>query len=236
VTNGKAQAEHVEARFRVTGRQPEIWRAIDGSAAPLSYRTEGRDTIVPLDVGPEDAFFILFRKPAQTPSRTIALAAVKPVATLSQPWTVRFQPGRGAPAEIAMPTLTALDKSSDPGVRYFSGEATYASSFTLPKGAKAGAPLWLDLGSVGDVAEVRVNGQVAGTSWFAPYRLDVGRLVKPGRNVIEVKVANLWVNRLIGDQQPGAQKITFTAAPTYRPDAPLRPSGLIGPVTLSAEQ
>lgn len=236
VTNGKAQAEHVEARFRVTGRQPEIWRAIDGSAAPLSYRTEGSDTVVPLDVGPEDAFFILFRKPAQAPSRTIAPATVKPVATLSQPWTVRFQPGRGAPAEIAMPTLTALDKSSDPGVRYFSGEATYASSFTLPKGAKAGAPLWLDLGSVGDVAEVRVNGQVAGTSWFAPYRLDVGRLVKPGRNAIEVKVANLWVNRLIGDQQPGAEKITFTAAPTYRPDAPLRPSGLIGPVTLSAEQ
>ena len=236
VTNGKAQAEHVEARFRVTGRQPEIWRAIDGSAAPLSYRTEGSDTIVPLDVGPEDAFFILFRKPAQAPSRTIAPATVKQIATLSQPWTIRFQPGRGAPAEIAMPTLTALDKSSDPGVRYFSGEATYASSFTLPKGAKAGAPLWLDLGSVGDVAEVRINGQVAGTSWFAPYRLDVGRLVKPGRNAIEVKVANLWVNRLIGDQQPGADKITFTAAPTYRPDAPLRPSGLIGPVTLSAEQ
>jgi len=56
--------------------------------------------------------------------------------------------------------------------------------------------------------------------------------VKKGDNSVEVRVANLWVNRLIGDAQPGAQKVTFTAAPTYTADAPLRTSGLIGPVTL----
>ena len=99
-------------------------------------------------------------------------------------------------------------------------------------GAKRGQPLWLDLGKVGDLAEVRVNGQLAGTSWFAPYRLDIGRFVKSGSNQLEVKVANLWVNRLIGDKQPGAKPITFTVAPTYKRNAPLRPSGLIGPVTL----
>jgi hypothetical protein len=97
---------------------------------------------------------------------------------------------------------------------------------------KPGAPLWIDLGRIGDLAEIRVNGQLAGSSWFAPYRIDIGKLAKSGSNQLEVKVANLWVNRLIGDQQPGAQKITATFAPTYKPDAPLRPSGLIGPVTL----
>jgi hypothetical protein len=95
-----------------------------------------------------------------------------------------------------------------------------------------GQPLRLDLGRVGDVAEVRVNGKLAGIAWKAPYRLDIGALVQPGRNNLEIRVANLWVNRLIGDEQPGAQKIAFTSAKTYTSRAPLRPSGLIGPVTL----
>jgi hypothetical protein len=72
--------------------------------------------------------------------------------------------------------------------------------------------------------------------WHAPYRLDISRLTKPGTNRLEIKVANLWVNRLIGDAQPGAVKIAFVAAPTYRADAPLRPSGLIGPVILLGER
>jgi hypothetical protein len=235
VRHATTKPEQIEARFRVTGKQPEIWRAIDGSAAPVSYRTEGKETVIPLEAGPEDAFFVLFRKPATAPAATIAPRATTTIA-LTQPWKVTFQPGRGAPAQIAMPTLKPLDQSADKGVRYFSGTATYTSAFGFPRGAKAGAPLWLDLGKIGDVAEVRVNGQPAGTTWFAPYRLDIGKLAKPGTNTIEVRVANLWVNRLIGDQQPGATKVTFTAAPTYRPDAPLRASGLIGPVTLSAER
>lgn len=226
--------EQIAARFRVTGKQPEIWRAIDGSAVPVSYRTDGKETVIPLDVGPEDAFFVLFRKPATVPAAIVAPVAVTTLATLSRPWTVSFQPGRGAPAQITMPTLQPLDRNADAGVRYFSGIATYTSRFALPKRARPGAPLWLDLGTIGDVAEVRVNGQLAGTTWFAPYRLDIGKLAHAGSNMIAVRVANLWVNRLIGDQQPGATKLTFTAAPTYRPDAPLRRSGLIGPVTLSA--
>jgi hypothetical protein len=235
VNNRTDKAGRIEARFRVTGKQPEIWRAIDGTGRPVSYRIEGGETVVPVDVSAEDAFFVLFRKPTSAASATVADKSVVAVATLDQPWTVRFQPGRGAPAQVTMPALTPLEKSADAGVRYFSGVATYSSSFTLPRGVKAGAPLWIDLGKVGDLAEVRVNGQLAGTSWFAPYRIDIGGLVKPGRNALEVRVANLWVNRLIGDQQPGAQKVTFTAAPTYKPDAPLRPSGLIGPVTLLAQ-
>ena len=91
----------------------------------------------------------------------------------------------------------------------------------------------LDLGRVGDVAEVRVNGVLVGTAWKAPWTVDIGSAAKSGSNAIEVRVANLWVNRLVGDQQPGAANVAFVAIPTYKPDAPLRPSGLLGPVTLS---
>ncbi|PBN43326.1 glycosyl hydrolase [Sphingobium sp. D43FB] len=235
VNNRTDKAARIEARFRVTGRQPEIWRAIDGSAAPIAYRIDGSETVIPLDVDAEDAFFILFRKPTKNRAMSLPTKIQLRIATLDRPWSVSFQPGRGAPERLEMRTLAPLETNHDEGVKYFSGVATYQTGFTLPKGVQSGAPLWLDLGKVGDVAEVRVNGQVAGTVWLAPYRIDIGKLIKAGENRLEVKVANLWVNRLIGDQQPGARKVTFTAAPTYMPDAPLRLSGLAGPVTLSTE-
>jgi hypothetical protein len=234
LNNRKNRPEAIEARFRVTGKRPELWNAITGTSTPLSFTVTATETIVPLAMGPEDASFIVFREPLAAGVTGAAVATSAPFqhTPLSAPWSVAFQSGRGAPASIRMPTLAPINESADPGVKYFSGIATYTTSFVAPRQARAGAPLWLDLGKVGDVAEVRVNGQMAGTVWFAPNRVDISRLVRRGANTLEVRVANLWVNRLIGDKQPGAQKITFTAAPTYLPDAPLRPSGLIGPVTL----
>ena len=118
------------------------------------------------------------------------------------------------------------------GVKYFSGVATYSKDFALPKDVRPKTPLVLDLGKVCDLAEVRLNGTLVGTVWHAPYRLDIGAALKAGRNQLDIRVADLWVNRLIGDAQPGANKITYTALPSYSAAAPLRPSGLIGPVTL----
>ena len=232
VANRKFRAENTEARFRVTGKAPEIWRADTASFEPVSYRIEGGQTIVPLDMGPEESVFVVFRKPAAGASATIDRAPLAPVGEIAGPWTVSFQPGRGAPAQARFDKLVSLSDQTDPGIKYFSGVATYTNSFALPKGAGRSARLVLDLGSIGDVAEVRINGKLAGTAWHAPYRMDISQAVKPGRNTIEVRVANLWVNRLIGDAQPGATKITLTGVPTYTAEAPLRKSGLIGPVNL----
>jgi hypothetical protein len=125
-----------------------------------------------------------------------------------------------------------LSEHSEPGIRYFSGVATYRKMIEAPRSHVAGQPLLLDLGVIGDVAEAWLNGQLAGTAWQAPYRVDIGPFMKTGRNELEIRVANLWVNRLIGDAQPDAERITFTTTSTYTADAPLRPSGLIGPVRL----
>ena len=222
----------IEAHFRVTGKVPELWHPETGSHEPVSYRIENGETVVPLSLIADDAVFVVFRKAAAQQSLTLPAKPVQALASLDEGWSVRFQADRGAPASVEMAKLAPLNESSDPGVKYFSGEATYARSFNLPKRAKAGQPLWLDLGQVGDLAEVRVNGQLVGAVWHAPYRLDIGKAVKKGANTIEVKVADLWVNRLVGDAQPGAKPITWTAMPTYRADAPLRPAGLIGPVVL----
>jgi hypothetical protein len=232
VDNRQDRVEHVEAHFRVTGKTPELWHADSGKTEPASYRVEGDQTLVPLDLDPDESVFVVFRTPSAATSVTLAKRAVSSLATLEGPWTVAFQPNRGAPASISLPALRSLSEQSDPGVKYFSGIATYTKTFVLPKGVKPNQPLLLDLGTVCDVAEVRVNGTVLSTLWHAPYRLDIGAALTPGRNQLEVRVADLWVNRLIGDAQPGAKKITYTSMPTYRADAPLRPSGLIGPITL----
>jgi hypothetical protein len=93
--------------------------------------------------------------------------------------------------------------------------------------------LWLDLGDVKNIAEITVNGKPLGVLWKAPFRVDVTGALKPGSNTLEIKVTNLWVNRLIGDQQPDVTtKYTYTAVQFYRADSPLLPSGLIGPVQL----
>lgn len=230
INNRSALPQQIEARFRTTGLAPELWDAVTGTARPLSYRFAGEQTVIPLELGAEDSRFVIFRQPTQAASRIVPAPVENVATTLGGQWTVSFQPGRGAPAAIQLAGLMPLNEHEDFGVRHFSGIATWSTSFTLPQVPAGG--LWLDLGKVGDVAEVLVNGQPAGITWLAPDRVEIGSLVRPGINSLEVRVANLWVNRLIGDRQEGAEPVTFTAAPTYRPDAPLRPAGLIGPVSI----
>lgn len=232
LSNPHDSAQTVETHFRVTGKAPRLWHPETGESEAVSYRIEGDETIVPLSLVAGDAVFVVFHEAATARSLDVPVKTATTLATLDDNWTVRFQPERGAPASTRLTTLAPLDHNADPAIRYFSGEAIYTRSFALPEGARPGKSLLLDLGQVGDLAQVTVNGRDMGTLWHAPYRIDVGRALRKGANTIEVKVANLWVNRLIGDQQAGAKPITWTAMPTYRPDAPLRPSGLIGPVTL----
>jgi len=232
LNNRKDRTEKFDAHFRVSGKTPEIWHADTGASEPVSYRIVGEETVVPLEMVADESFFVVFRKPAVATSAVVTKPSIVTLDTLSGAWSVRFQEGRGAPAALQLATLASLSEHSDPGVKYFSGIAIYAKAFTPPRAAKHGAPLWLDLGQVGDVAEVSVNGTSVGTAWKSPFRFDITKAVKSGRNTLEVRVANLWVNRLIGDAQPGAQKVTFTIFPTYQANAPLRPSGLMGPVQL----
>ncbi|WP_343527498.1 glycosyl hydrolase [Sphingomonas sp.] len=234
LSNRKDRAEPIEAHFRVTGKVPEWWEAETGIIRPLDYRIEHGETIIPLTLAPQQAMHILFRKPATAPVRTGSQPKPAQLGTLQGPWTVAFQSGRGAPATVMMRKLAPLDENADPGVRYFSGIATYTSSFAAPRGWKSGQPLVLNLGEAREVAEVRVNGTLAGYAWHAPYTVDIGRFVKLGSdNTVEIRVANLWVNRLIRDADPAVtQKVSWTSVATYKPTAKLRRSGLIGPVGL----
>ena len=124
----------------------------------------------------------------------------------------------------------SLTDSEDPGIKYFSGTASYSKTFEL---ADAPEKIVLDLGDVQNIAEVIVNGRSVRTLWKTPYSVDVTSYVHLGENELEIRVTNLWPNRLIRDAQlPEQERLTHITYPFYGPDDPLRPSGLIGPVTL----
>jgi hypothetical protein len=114
----------------------------------------------------------------------------------------------------------------------------YTKNIDVPASAiKSGSQLWIDLGDVKNLAEVTVNNKPLGIVWKKPFRIVATNDLKAGTNKLEIKVNNLWVNRLIGDQQPGvANKITYTTMPFYKADSPLQPSGLLGPVKLQIIQ
>lgn len=220
------------ASLRVSGRAPEIWRANDGSIAPSSYDSAEGRTEVPLTLGAHDAFFLVFRRLAEAPSYRTPTSGLMQIATLNSGWELRFPPDSGAPAAITMPALTSWTESNDPGMRFFSGTAHYTRSVMIPR-IPRGARLLLDLGEVANVARVTVNGRPAGYAWTRPFRLDVTDVVQRGRNRIEIDVANLWPNRMIGDHQPGtAERRAEAAFDPFRPDSPLLPAGLLGPVRL----
>jgi hypothetical protein len=234
VVNGSTRRETLEASFRVTGKEPELWHAETGLVEPAAYLVANGRTIVPLRLTPDDAVFVVFRKASTAPSRAIPDLVTTDLATVSGPWDVAFQPGRGAPATIRLEKLMSWSESSDPGVKYFSGTGTYVKTLEAPaEWFKPGSRLWLDLGDVKNLAEVSVNGRSLGVVWKTPFRVEVTSALKPGANTLEVKVVNLWVNRLIGDKQPGITKTyTYTAVEFYKADSPLLPSGLLGPVKI----
>jgi len=186
-----------------------------------------------LQLDPWGAVFVVFRKPAKAPAQTLPSVVESSLTTVDGTWKVNFQPHRGAPESITLDKLTSFSESSDPGVKYFAGTATYTQSIDAPQAWFAkGAHLLLDLGDVKNLAEVIVNGKSLGIVWHTPYRVDSTTALKPGKNEITIKATNAWVNRLIGDQQPNATKLTFTVIHPYKADSPLLPSGLLGPVTV----
>jgi len=235
VANQRDRDEAVRVRCRVSGRAPELWHAETGEIEPASYLIEDGRTTVPLRLGPQEAVFVVFRKPTTTPSREIPWPSRETIATVEGPWEVRFPKDRGAPDSIHLDRLASWTASDDAGVRYFSGTATYAKTIEAPSSwFRPGARLVLDLGTVKEIAEVSVNGQPLGLAWHDPFEVDVTDALKPGANRLEIAITNLWINRLVGDEQPGAKRYTFSTFTPYTKDSPLATSGLLGPVTVSA--
>ena len=247
--------------FRVLGLLPELWDAATGERRMAgAYWTQDGRTRVPLQLAPGGSVFVVFR----TPMTGWAVGngrnwdAFTTVGELSGPWTVRFDPLWGGPETVQFETLESWSRRREPGIKYYSGLALYEKSFEWTNQT---ARAFVDLGKVAVIAEVSLNGERLGVAWKPPYRVELTRALKPGRNVLQIRVANLWPNRLIGDEQraedcewgtftsAGAPlkawpewllagkpsptgRFTFASWKHYQKDSPLLESGLLGPVNL----
>ena len=234
VDNQTAHEETIQPSFRVDGKAAELWHGDTGKIEDASYTSASGRTTVPLKLDPYETVFVVFRKPATASNRAVPQKQMTALGAVEGAWKVQFEPNRGAPSDADFPALKSFSENPDPGIKYFSGHATYTRTIDAPANwFHPGAEMWLDLGDVANLAEVKINGQPVGIAWKAPYRVDISSALKPGSNRVEITVADLWVNRLIGDQQPGVTtKYTFTTRQPipYKADAPLVPAGLLGPV------
>jgi hypothetical protein len=277
IANPEDRAVGTAARFRVTGRRPGIWDPVTGVARDLTVFAEENGRVsVPLRFGPHQSFFIVFRDAAAPASGVVPgpspASAVRPdfpaleeIATLSGPWDVSFDPARGGPAKIVFAALDDWSRRPEPGIKYYSGTADYAKTFDLPRivmEAATSGRVWLDLGKVENIASVRLNGLDLGVVWCDPWRVEITDAVSRTGNRLEIRVANLWPNRLIGDEReppdaeyapggnlarwpdwilkgeprPSAGRLTFSTWKHFTGDSPLLPSGLLGPVTVLAQR
>ena len=151
-------------------------------------------------------------------------------------WTVQFDSSYGGPRDAKhFYNLSDWRINSDSSIRYYSGTAVYSNTFNF-RTQKAKA-VWLDLGTVNNLAQVYVNGKDCGVAWTAPYRVDISKAVKEGSNTLRIEVVNTWNNRLVGDSHlPKEKRITYTAYPFKMEDKPLLPAGLLGPVVIEVEK
>ncbi len=168
---------------------------------------------------------------------TVEVSTPAKVQPVEGNWTIHFPAGWGAPEAITIDKLSSWTENANPGVRFFSGTATYTRILDIPaEFVQQNAPLWLSLGDVRELARVKLNGQDLGITWKKPFRIALNGAAKPGKNTLEVSIVNLWPNRLIGDQQlPIAERFTRTNITKFKADSPLLPSGLLGPVELVSE-
>ena len=208
--------------------EAELWDPVSGTVKGLRSVADGPYRHVKLDLAQAQNAFIVFRvKGAMPPVEEPRTG--NPVEL--KDWTLSFPEGWGAAAQLNLDSLRAWkDLPMSAEGRAFSGTAVYKTSFDWD--GECGAAV-LDLGHVDMIADVRVNGEKAGVLWASPYRLDIGKWVKPGKNELEVYVTSTWYNRLAYDVSlPESDRKTWTIA---GPDAgsPLHESGLLGPVTLT---
>lgn len=235
-----------EVAFRVTGKQPELWDPVRGTRRALhEFRIEAGRTIVPLSLPSSGSCFIVFQQPLPASRKSSGeknFPGLKKNMEIQSPWTVAFDPKWGGPAHVTFETLNDWTVRPEPGIKYYSGRATYTKTFEISDPLLTSSrQVWLDLGNLRSLAEIRLNGHDLGVLWCPPWRVEVTGLLKPTGNELQIDIINLWANRLIGDLDlPPEKRLTWTSLhdtiSAFKPERiPLVPSGLYGPVRLCSE-
>lgn len=248
VCNLEPKRVSTEVAFRVTGKTPQRWDArtgVTGEAVP-GYRIGANGTTIPLKFEPWESAFFIFTPGVVESSPVKAAAPVSAPHAITGNWKMKLE---GYGFDMFDTNINALTSWTDaPRTRHFSGTGRYEIEFDLtPEQLKPEGKMVLDLGQVGDVAEIQLNDQSVGVAWMAPYQLDITRAAHAGKNKLVVLVTDELINYVSGlqeapdvpiESQPRLGKADPTIykqsniAKRDMAETDLPPSGLIGPVQI----
>ena len=245
--------------FRNGSKNAEIWDPLTGEMYKAEITKDKNDSyLLNIEMEPFQSYFVVFNtrngSSAEKGLHPQNFSEQQVLTSIGGPWNVSFDPSWGGPEKTVFEILTDWSLSHDKGIRYYSGTAKYYKSFSLPANTIIGkdSRYYLDLGKVCNMARVRINGTDKGIVWTAPWQVDISEELKADENIIEIEVANLWINRLIGDEEEpwdgirdgkwpewllngterDSKRYTFTTHRYYKKGDPLYESGLLGPVTI----
>ncbi len=256
VSNRTGKTVETTATFRSANSSYQLWDPIAGESKVLrGYTVKGGLSSLSLKFASYQSYFVVIaRGELYVSSHHTDFNPDANVKTLTGPWQVSFDPKWGGPKNIRFNELSDWTQRPEEGIKYYSGTAVYHKEFDLPANVKLqnGKELYLDLGTVNNMARVKLNGKDLGIVWTAPWRVNISSAALKKHNKLEIEVINLWPNRLIGDENKpddGIQndawpewllkglprtsgRYTFSSYKFYSKDSPLLKSGLAGPVTI----
>jgi hypothetical protein len=241
ISNQKSETVPVRLSFQCTGKSPEIYLPVNNETIPVRHWEMANGyTSLAYRFQPNESLFVTLGKTDLLPpgGDSSNNRMTETVTRLEGDWKVRFNPVYGGPHQsITIPEPALWNENDNDSIRFYSGTAVYSIHFTWIETVKNGNKLYLETDEVYNMAEVRLNGQVCGTFWTPPYRVNISGHVCRGDNLLEISVTNCWHNRLIRDHDlPADRKLTWTTAPFRLQSRPLLPAGLKGSVRICREK
>jgi hypothetical protein len=245
--------------FRSGSSDAEIWDPVTGKINSIrSFGSKNGLTAVNVSLDSfQSYFFVFYHKEKTVKPEKISQFNLEEKTTLSDldgSWDVSFDTIWGGPAKIVFDRLTDWSARPEAGIKFYSGRALYTKTFDIPAGTKLPDDLeyYLDLGKLKNLGRVKLNGKDLGVVWTSPWQVEITKALKPKGNTLEIEVANLWINRLIGDENEPwdgvkdgkwpewllngtkreSKRYTFTTHHYYKKNDALQESGLIGPVKI----
>jgi hypothetical protein len=237
----------------------ELWDAVTGEIKPLSgVKIKDGITFLSLNLEPYQSCFVVFYDSAELKrhkeKEDLDFPEAQILMKLEGPWKVAFDTSMGGPELVEFDTLIDWSLRKETGIKYYSGSALYSKTFRIPgsAGSLKKSDILLNLGTVRNIARVKLNNKDMGVIWTAPWRINISDAIRQGNNHLEITVINLWINRLIGDESESwdgivdgkwpewyltdssrpSKRYTFTTHRYYKMGDPLVESGLIGPVRI----